>query len=161
MLCAAMTLIMAGCTYVTPKGELDTGHFITINLTKEEVRANSKYDMKTGLNSMGGSSSGNGVGAALIVAVVPLIMLTEVAINVAQGGDKIYVYPENHKEQFSQQLQWGENRVYVPEEFKNNGGNLVFFAKGARVGTWTTSYSPGKNGEIIFDGFADAGQDEK
>ncbi len=157
LLCAGIALVMAACTYVTPKEQLSKDHFITVNLTKKDVRQNSKYDMKMDMNGSSSGMSGAGMGAALAVAIIPTIVLVEVAINALQGGDKIYVYPENYKEQYSQQLEWGENKVFVPEQMLREGGNLVFFAKGARVGSWTMKYDPEHPTQFVIDDVASNG----
>jgi len=148
MLLYSSVLFFCGCSTITHNQNLPDNLdavLVPIFLEKVEVANNTEHNL-------GISDSVTPLISAPAVAIIWISISWAImpVVNKVFVGSRIFVYPEYLEDSFKQELSWGHNNIYLPENFLAVGGNLVFEAEGGRIGKWIKPYDP-RNPYISID----------
>jgi hypothetical protein len=122
---------------------------VTLVLDRNYVLKNSSYDYYPGRFFPPPNVHGGGAGAIVAVAAIALVEVGLFAVytplkligNSIQGTH-ITVQPDGYDERYSQEVAFGKNIVWLPNNFLQTGGLLSFTVLGDRQGMWTEKYEP-------------------
>ena len=147
-------IIFTSACSVTPKltpVEKDDRQ-VTLIVDEKYIQKNSSYDYYPGQffpNPGHIGLQGSGAAGFFIVAFIGFVEVGLFAVytplkligNSVQGI-YITIQPDGYDEQYSQEVAYGKNMVWLPNSFLQNGGQLSITVLGERQGMWTENYDP-------------------